>query len=357
MAMDVTTNSLEERRLGLEERKAQQDYELRALELSLKRAESGWFSRFFTPLTTTILAGILTLAGSVAGTLMQGRSTLQLEREKFEANKTLESQKEQHELILKMVSVGDEKQARANLTFLAESKLIDDSLGSRILGLNDIAVLPSNTATRPSNRAFQAVRTDDEAIDLIIAWEGGFFLRPSPTQASNGGISLIELSTFLGRNATIDEVKNLSKSTIREIYKKIYAAPAARINAPLVRAAYFNFASWAGSTRAIRTLQTAAGRVLGKDITPDGILGPASISLLNSVPDQNLLVETADCVFLDDLKKDPLYQNFRNGWIERLRVFSPVVLHGVCPELQPIIPATAGADLGPSSAAPTAQDK
>jgi hypothetical protein len=67
VASGDTANSLEDRRLALEERRAQQDYELKARELDLKRAEGGW-ARLFTPLTTTILAGILTLAGSVVGT-------------------------------------------------------------------------------------------------------------------------------------------------------------------------------------------------------------------------------------------------------------------------------------------------
>ena len=102
-ASDIVTDPLEERRLALEERKAQQDHEVKTLELSLKRAESGWVARLFTPLTTTIFAGILTPAASAVGTFMQGRSTLQLEREKFEANQKIEQQREQHELILKMV--------------------------------------------------------------------------------------------------------------------------------------------------------------------------------------------------------------------------------------------------------------
>src|SRR5437016_5379283 len=95
------SNEFAARRLALDEKKAEQEYELKLTELELKRAENNWVARLFTPLTTTIFAGILTVAASVVGTLMQGRSTLQLEHEKFSANKELETQKQQHELILK----------------------------------------------------------------------------------------------------------------------------------------------------------------------------------------------------------------------------------------------------------------
>ena len=60
MSSDGDAPALEERRLALEELKAQHDYELRARELDLKRSESGWISRLFTPLTTTVFAGLLT---------------------------------------------------------------------------------------------------------------------------------------------------------------------------------------------------------------------------------------------------------------------------------------------------------
>jgi hypothetical protein len=181
--------SLEERRMALEELTAQRDYELRVRELDVKRSESSWMSRLFTPLTTTIFAGILTLAASVAGTLMQGRSTLALEREKFESTRKLEQEKfnaaerlevkrGQQELILKMVSVGDEKQSKANLRFLAESKLIDEELAKRVLEAKEVAVIPPSSLQQSS-----ALPIPDEAIskaqeywqalekgDFEIAW-------------------------------------------------------------------------------------------------------------------------------------------------------------------------------------------
>jgi Putative metallopeptidase len=123
---------LEERKLALEERKWEGEIELRRAELEIKRRENDRFSRFFSPLTTTVLAGVLTLAASATAALLQGSNTLTLEREKFVSSKQLETQKQQHELVLKMIGVPDQAQAKANLQFLAGSGLIDQSLAEKI---------------------------------------------------------------------------------------------------------------------------------------------------------------------------------------------------------------------------------
>jgi hypothetical protein len=50
--------------------------------------------------------GVLALFASTAGAFFQGRQMLDLEREKFGFSKMRATQKQQHELILKMISVG-----------------------------------------------------------------------------------------------------------------------------------------------------------------------------------------------------------------------------------------------------------
>jgi len=338
MADDGSAPNLEERRLALEEVKAQRDYELRTRELDLKRSESGWISRLFTPLTTTVFAGILTLAASAVGTLLQSRNALDLERQKFEANKDLELRKEQHELILKMVTVGDEEKAKANLRFLAETQLIDPELAKRVLAAKDTPVLPSPAGPAPSSaQQFQAVRSDDEALDLVLAWEGGFNAGDPgvPSSASNAGITLSVLSGLIGHSASIDELKALTPATIRDYYKH-YLAPAAGIGSPLVRTAFLNLSVMIGAGRATQVFQAAGQKVGGTPIPQDGVFGPLSISAINTVAakDPELLVETANCLQLEKLKSNSAWQTLGSKWTQRLRMFSPVTLRGVCPELQ-----------------------
>src|SRR5215470_5791731 len=100
MVRKTIGDAVEERKLALEERKWSDESELRKQELQMKQRESGWFSRLFSPLTTTLIAGILTLAASALGALLQGRNTLELEREKFAFSQQLETQKHHIKLVL-----------------------------------------------------------------------------------------------------------------------------------------------------------------------------------------------------------------------------------------------------------------
>jgi hypothetical protein len=60
--------SLDERKLALEERKLESENDFRRKELELKALENRWLNRLASPLTTTIIAGVLTLAATVGGT-------------------------------------------------------------------------------------------------------------------------------------------------------------------------------------------------------------------------------------------------------------------------------------------------
>jgi lysozyme family protein len=312
--------------LALEELKERHDYELRLRELELKRHDAGWLGRLFSPVSTAVFAGIITVAGSVTATLMQSRAALDVER-----------QKEQADLILKMVGVSDASQARANLDFLVESGLLDKSLAKSVNQTKSTPVIPpSNGAAAPSDsKAFEAVRNDDDAIDLVIGWEGGFYSGTNPDEARNAGIGVKDLASFLGRPATVSDLQNLSKDTIRDFYR-IRLQPAEAIKVPMVRAAFLNLAVWTGAPNAMQTFQKAAAKVMAVDVTPDGILGPASISLINSVPDPNLFVETANCLTLDQLKHAPTWNVLGPNSLRRLRAFSPVTLRGICPELMAV---------------------
>lgn len=301
MSCGDEVRGLEERRLALEELKAQREYELRKLEIELKGKESGWLSKFASPLTTTILAGVLTLAGSVVGSLVQGQNTLQLEREKFQASekieqskfdtsRRLESLKQQHELILKMISVGDERQARSNIRFLAENGLIaDQELARKLLESKTIGVLPSSSATPPTDIGSpKAVYTDDEIIDKILKWEGGLVSVPAdPGGAVNGGISANMLSKFLGRNVGAEEIRKLSQDDIKNYYREVHFKGGGmdQIQNSQVKAAYVNVAVLGGPSNAAKAFSGAVGKILGKDLPSDGILGKGLISLINSSPD------------------------------------------------------------------------
>jgi hypothetical protein len=162
-------SDLEARRLALEERKFDEERRLRDLDVAAKQRESSWIGRLFSPLTTTLMAGILTIAGTATATLLQGRSTLRLEAEK-----------EQHELILKMVAVGDVEQARKNIRFLAETGLITKKeLADKILQAKETPVLPRPSGAPAANAVVTMTpdefsrRVSAEAVNMIISFETG----------------------------------------------------------------------------------------------------------------------------------------------------------------------------------------
>lgn len=160
---------LEARRLALEERKFEAENELRTLDAIAKQRENSWTGRLFSPLTATLIAGILTIAGTATATLLQSWSTLQLEAEK-----------EQHELILKMVAVGDVEQARKNIKFLAETGLITKKeLADKLLQSKETPVLPRPSGASPPNAAVAMSldellrRVSPDAINMMIEFETG----------------------------------------------------------------------------------------------------------------------------------------------------------------------------------------
>lgn len=158
------TASLEERRFSLEERKWSDEIALRKAELKAKEREGNWTAKIFSPLTATLIAGIVTVIGSVIATLIQNNQSLRLER-----------QKEQHDLILKMITGTDEVQGRKNLAFLADVGLVDEETASKIRSAKTTPVIPATglaSAGAPPLPDELRRLMSDEAVKLILSFEG-----------------------------------------------------------------------------------------------------------------------------------------------------------------------------------------
>lgn len=110
--------SNEEKKIHLEKIKIENDFFIKNRESDLEREK---FERdnkrnFFSPVTTSILAGILGLFGTTAGILLQGRANAQLERNKFEFS-----------LVAKAFEAPDQSAASKYLKFIVESKILTDN--------------------------------------------------------------------------------------------------------------------------------------------------------------------------------------------------------------------------------------
>jgi lysozyme family protein len=111
----------------------------------------------------------------------------------------------------------------------------------------------------------------DKAFDEVIKYEGGYVNNPrDPGGPTNLGITQATLSRWLGRAATVAEVKALTREKVKPIYKRYFwdvikgdALPGG------VDFATYDFAVNSGPSRAARYLQSVVG------VKQDGKIGPA----------------------------------------------------------------------------------
>ncbi len=113
----------------------------------------------------------------------------------------------------------------------------------------------------------------DRCLKFTLQFEGGFVNDPKdPGGPTNLGITQATLSTFLGRQASIAEVKALTPAKVTPIYKLRFWDHVSGDELPEgIDLAVFDFGVHSGPTRGIIELQ----RVLG--VADDGKLGPVTL--------------------------------------------------------------------------------
>lgn len=144
--------------------------------------------------------------------------------------------------------------------------------------------------------------------------EGGFVDNPDdPGNATNLGITIGTLSDWLGRPATVQEVRDLTPATAGIIYERRYWQTVNGDNLPLgVDLCVFDFAVNAGPARSAMRLQGLLG------VTQDGAIGPATIAAAAKVSPGSLIVELgySQLAYYRDL---PGFAEFGAGWTARVR--------------------------------------
>lgn len=198
--------SLEARRLAFDERKWNDEFALRRMEAEAKLRESSAFNRLVSPFTATVLVGAITVLGSVGVAYTQSHNSQEIERQKADANRNLEEQKyrsareidirkQQHELILKMIGVDNVDQARVNLKFLAETKLIkDEELARLLVAVKETPLVKPPAAANPFAAAVKSLGSTDirhraslESLEMIALSEiGSDISKYNPKPRMNG---------------------------------------------------------------------------------------------------------------------------------------------------------------------------
>lgn len=137
--------------------------------------------------------------------------------------------------------------------------------------------------------------------------------RGGPTK---GGITLGALTTFLGRQATVDELKALPEATARQIYEQNYIVRPgfALIDDERVVAYLVDIGVTSGQKRAIRYLQRVVGAA------DDGNLGPKTAAMANIWDPRRLLgrlVAYRAIKMAALVQEDPSQLEWIEGWITR----------------------------------------
>lgn len=125
--------------------------------------------------------------------------------------------------------------------------------------------------------------TLERALRHTLKVEGDFVDHPAdPGGATKYGITQKVLGEWLGRDATTDEVRNLSWDTAKDIYTANYwnKVRGDQLPAPLAILS-FDVAVNSGVKNSVKNLQRALNHV-GSGLVEDGLIGPATVGAANA---------------------------------------------------------------------------
>lgn len=151
------------------------------------------------------------------------------------------------------------------------------------------------------------------AIVLELSYEGGLVNHPKdPGGLTNMGVTLPALSEYLGRPATQDEVRRLSRDEAAQIYHKLYWSAVRGDELPAgVDLALLDEAINAGRGRAVQHLQQALG------LTADRDFGPKTLAAALAA-DPVALIEKIRLERVAFYRGLPTFPTFGVGWLRRV---------------------------------------
>jgi lysozyme family protein len=152
----------------------------------------------------------------------------------------------------------------------------------------------------------------NECLNLVLAHEGGFVDHPKdPGGATNKGITKKTYEKFLGRDVTVEDIKNIPDEDVKEIYKRLYWDKIKADELPTgIDYLVFDWCVNGGPSRAAKTLQKVI------KVTADGAIGPKTLqAVANSDPSDVLEGFTQERkTFYEGLST---FTTFGKGWHRR----------------------------------------
>jgi len=167
----------------------------------------------------------------------------------------------------------------------------------------------------------------DYAIDVVIDNEGSEFTQ---ILGDHGGATKYGITWKLFKSiypdATLDELRNLTKPHAKLIYKQEFwdKAPFEEINSMRIATSCFDAGVNSGLSQGVKLLQRAANGLLKPDLQliVDGKLGKTTLKVVNTLDSTQLLAALRNerAWFYERIvERDPSQKIFLNGWLNRAK--------------------------------------
>jgi lysozyme family protein len=167
---------------------------------------------------------------------------------------------------------------------------------------------------------------DRDILNRVLGREGGYVDHPNDKGGpTNFGVTLATLSGYLGRQASPDDVKNLSRSMAAEILAQgyLYAPRFDAVRDPAVRAALVDYAVHSGPGRALKAVRV----ICGLPLSP-GVLTDDELAVINQRDQTKLwreLLAHRIHWLTQIIRASPSQGVFAAGWFNRI---ADVIVNG-----------------------------
>ena len=180
------------------------------------------------------------------------------------------------------------------------------------------------------------VQSVDQMLDTILKNEGGFVNNIHDRGgATNFGVTIGEYGEWLGRTATVQDVKNMKVGEAKDIFRrKYYTKPGVDQLIPDLQPIVFDACVLYGPKRAIIFLQKVvnefgeAAKNLDWNTDLDGVLGPHTRELVRQLCNKygswavnNAYVQERIQFCQEIVRNNPSQKIFIKGWTRRANGF------------------------------------
>lgn len=147
-----------------------------------------------------------------------------------------------------------------------------------------------------------------------LVFEGGWSDNPAdPGGATNFGITLATLTIWLGRQATIADLKGMSVATRTAIYHTMFWRTVDGDGLPSgLDLVIFDMSVNGGPPRAAKMIQDIVST------TPDGDIGPKTIAAITAYGDTRGLISLYTASRQAFYRSLPQFPTFGTGWLARV---------------------------------------